>query len=48
MIQAQNNNDFKEWDDFVINNHKGNHLVLSDWLESYNSYGFIKEILFTQ
>ena len=21
MIQAQNSDDFKEWDDFVINNH---------------------------
>ena len=46
MIQAQNNDDFKEWDQFVNANPKGNHLVLSDWLDSYKSYGFKKEIVF--
>src|SRR5690606_15506127 len=39
-------NDFKEWDNFVFKNPKGNHLILSDWLDSFKSYGFDKEILF--
>lgn len=29
-----------KWDLFVKNNPKGSHLILSDWLKSYNSYGF--------
>ena len=34
----------QEWDDFVINNDIGNHLVLSSWLQSFKSYGFNYEI----
>jgi lipid II:glycine glycyltransferase (peptidoglycan interpeptide bridge formation enzyme) len=32
------------WDEFVFNSPKGNHLVYSDWLQSYQSYGFDFEI----
>ena len=33
-----------KWDEFVSFHHKGSHLILSDWLQSYNSYGFDFEI----
>lgn len=33
-----------KWDFFVSNGEKGSHLVLSDWLKSYKSYGFDYEI----
>lgn len=32
------------WDEFVFNSPKGSHLVYSDWLQSYQSYGFDFEI----
>ena len=34
----------KKWDQFVYNHPKGSHLILSDWLKSYISYGFEYEI----
>lgn len=34
----------EKWDEFVYNNAQGNHLVFSDWLDSYKSYGFDFEI----
>lgn len=34
----------KKWDDFVVKNPKGSHLILSDWLKSYQSYGFDFEL----
>ena len=33
-----------KWDDFLKNDNRGNHLLYSDWLKSYNSYGFDFEI----
>jgi lipid II:glycine glycyltransferase (peptidoglycan interpeptide bridge formation enzyme) len=33
-----------KWDNFVSNNPKGSHLIHSDWLKSYKSYGFDFEI----
>lgn len=33
-----------KWDEFLVNNPKGSHLILSDWLESYQSYGFDFEL----
>ncbi|WP_291285017.1 GNAT family N-acetyltransferase [Flavobacterium sp.] len=33
-----------KWDEFVIANSDGSHLVLSDWLKSYQSYGFDFEV----
>lgn len=34
----------EKWDNFVCNNPKGSHLIHSDWLKSYKSYGFDFEI----
>lgn len=34
----------EKWDHFVSNNPKGSHLIHSDWLKSYKSYGFDFEI----
>lgn len=34
----------KKWDEFLVNNPKGSHLILSDWLKSYKSYGFDYEL----
>jgi lipid II:glycine glycyltransferase (peptidoglycan interpeptide bridge formation enzyme) len=34
----------KQWDEFLVSNPKGSHLVLSDWLKSFKSYGFDYEI----
>lgn len=33
-----------KWDKFVSENNGGNHLILSDWLKSYKSYGFDFEV----
>lgn len=33
-----------KWDEFVSSNNRGSHLILSDWLESYHSYGFEFEV----
>ena len=33
-----------KWDDFLKNDNRGNHLVYSDWLASYQSYGFDFEV----
>lgn len=34
----------EKWDEFLTNNPKGSHLILSDWLKSYKSYGFDYEL----
>ena len=34
----------KKWDNFVQTNDKGSHLILSDWLRSYESYNFDFEV----
>jgi lipid II:glycine glycyltransferase (peptidoglycan interpeptide bridge formation enzyme) len=34
----------EKWDDFLISNDIGNHFSLSDWLNSYSSYGFDFEV----
>ncbi len=46
IIFAKSKTEFTEWDNFVTNSPKGNHLVLSDWLNSFKSYGFENEIIF--
>jgi lipid II:glycine glycyltransferase (peptidoglycan interpeptide bridge formation enzyme) len=33
-----------KWDEFLVNNPKGCHLILSDWIKSYVSYGFDYEL----
>jgi lipid II:glycine glycyltransferase (peptidoglycan interpeptide bridge formation enzyme) len=34
-----------EWDNYLIKNDLGSHLLYSDWLKSYTTYGFDYEIL---
>ena len=34
----------EKWDEYVCNHSKGSHLIYSDWLKSYKSYGFDFEI----
>ena len=34
----------KKWDDYLVNNPKGSHLILSDWLKSFRAYGFDFEL----
>lgn len=34
----------EKWDSFIAENAKGSHLLLSDWLKSYQSYGFDFEV----
>ena len=34
----------KKWDDFVLNENHGSHLLLSDWIKSFIAYGFDYEI----
>lgn len=34
----------KKWDDFLKTENRGNHLIYSDWLSSYKSYGFDFEV----
>ncbi|TYA56648.1 lipid II:glycine glycyltransferase FemX [Formosa maritima] len=34
----------KKWDDFISKTPRGNHLLLSDWLNSYTTYGFDFEL----
>ena len=33
-----------KWDKFVYENPMGSHLIYSDWLKSYESYGFDYEV----
>ncbi|WP_178988984.1 hypothetical protein [Winogradskyella schleiferi] len=47
MIQLIFTKDFewqKKWDEFLINNPKGSHLILTDWLKSFKPYGFDFEL----
>lgn len=46
ILIAKEQSEFNDWDNFVANNPKGNHLILTDWLDSFKSYGFDKEIIF--
>ncbi|WP_460219689.1 lipid II:glycine glycyltransferase FemX [Psychroserpens sp. MEBiC05023] len=43
-IFTQEESWIQKWDQFVSKNDKGSHLMLSDWLKSYKSYGFDYEI----
>lgn len=33
-----------KWDTFLVKSQRGSHLILSDWLKSYESYGFDYEL----
>ncbi|WP_223033951.1 lipid II:glycine glycyltransferase FemX [Hanstruepera marina] len=35
---------FSKWDEYISKEPRGNHLVLTDWLASYKSYGFDFEL----
>ena len=34
----------QKWDEFLLNESRGSHLIYSQWLQSYASYGFDYEI----
>ncbi len=34
----------ERWDEFILNDNRGSHLLLSDWLKSFSSYGFEYEV----
>jgi hypothetical protein len=40
IIYTKDKDWIDKWDTFIINNDKGSHLMLSDWIKSYQSYGF--------
>lgn len=46
LIQAKSESEYNEWDEYISNNPKGNHLILAHWLDSFKSYGFEKEIFY--
>ena len=41
---TKDNNWLKKWDAFLKTENRGNHLLYSDWLSSYKSYGFDFEV----
>lgn len=46
--KAKTKEEFLRWDKYIVENPKGNHLILSDWLDSYSNYGFEKEIIYIE
>lgn len=40
IVHTKDEDWLKKWDDFVIQENKGSHLLFSDWVKSYQSYGF--------
>lgn len=46
FIIAKTKTEFKFWDEFITKTPKGSHLLLSDWLNSYSSYGFKFEVCY--
>lgn len=34
----------QKWDEFLLNENRGSHLIYSQWLQSYKSYGFDYEV----
>ncbi len=44
IISAKEKDWLDKWDDFVLNENKASHLLLSDWNKSFEKYGFIFEI----
>jgi len=45
LFWTKNREWLDKWDNYLMNSDSGNHLLLSDWLKSYSSYGFDFEIL---
>ncbi len=44
IIYTKDKNWLNKWDTFVTKEDKGSHLLFSDWVKSYQSYGFEYEI----
>lgn len=44
VIFTKDKVELEKWDRFILKNPKGNHLLLSKWLASYQSYGFDYEV----
>lgn len=44
IIYTKDNYWFEKWDAFIIKEDKGSHLLLSEWIKSYQSYGFDYEL----
>lgn len=45
LLFTKDNNWMQKWDDFLLQENRGSHLLYSDWLNSYASYGFDYEVL---
>lgn len=44
LIFTKDDKWLQKWDDYVYMHPKGSHLIYSDWLKSYTSYGFDYEV----
>jgi lipid II:glycine glycyltransferase (peptidoglycan interpeptide bridge formation enzyme) len=44
LLFTKNSDWLKKWDDFVLNEDKASHLLLSEWNKSFQKYGFDYEI----
>lgn len=44
LLFTKEHNWLKKWDEFILNENKASHLLLSDWNKSFESYGFDYEI----
>lgn len=45
LLFTKDINWMQKWDDFLLQENRGSHLLYSDWLNSYASYGFDYEVL---
>ncbi len=44
LIYTKEASKLEAWDQFITSENRGSHLMLSDWIKSYQSYGFDYEI----
>ena len=44
IIYTKEQDWLNKWDAFIIKDDKGSHLLLSEWIKSYQSYGFDYEV----
>lgn len=44
FLFTKDNDWLQKWDDFLITENRASHLLYSDWLQSYKSYGFDFEV----
>ena len=45
LLFTKDSNWLQKWDNFLYNENCGSHLLYTDWLNSYSSYGFDYEVL---